>query len=209
MESSPLNTGSWNIYITWLLVVFGWFIVSWQNNRREERKEVRGYLDDIVSNIEGLVKESVLYHTGKRREVELENNILYGLERLSEKIQYLKFVPSEYISHYNDLKVSITVNNFQTWDFKSRKIDDPLIETIRDEAHFLIQNLELQFLVAFRGSLGDRIKFQIQLYKESNSYLTLPRWFIEGTAKVIMIAGAYFIIIALLLRIIYIFNEYN
>ncbi|WP_313226744.1 hypothetical protein [Stutzerimonas chloritidismutans] len=163
-----LSKWSLGLYsITWFLVVFGWIIVNWQNNRREDRKEIRNSITAITTEIMVLESLAAKYHTGKQRSIKKENRITYSISRISDHIRHLGFLERVFDEDIGNLRSSITLNNFQTSDFQSQEIGSELVENIRDYCQVLANKLENEFAKKYKGILPDRIKYSLEAANEA------------------------------------------
>ena len=62
-------------FFTLVTVIVGWIVVNWQNNNREERKEVRSSLSDVHEEITKLEDIAIEYHTAESRSKTNEREI--------------------------------------------------------------------------------------------------------------------------------------
>ncbi|WP_143516636.1 hypothetical protein [Pseudomonas sp. 1239] len=165
------SLGYWYYLVTWILVISGWVIVNWQNNRREDRKEIRAALTAVYSEIEKIQKAAIKYHKSAERNTKLEAKIVILDRRLSEHLSYLRLRQTSYIKCYSEFIDSIMLENFETADFTQQKEDSELIEKIRDNSSYLESALELEFSNLFRGSFSDKVMALARQIKEQRSPL--------------------------------------
>jgi hypothetical protein len=161
----------WIHPITWLTVILGWVIVNWQNNRREERKEIRTALTQISSDIDALTNLAIEYHTSSRRAYKLEVSIIIKERQLSEKLSFLRLRNSAYSNQYTSFADAITLENFETTSFKKQSQYSQIIESIRDAASDLISALELEYSELFRSGAFIRIFAYWRQQKEQEGLL--------------------------------------
>ena len=150
-SSQGNGTPFWFYPVTWILVVVGWLIVNWQNNRREERKEIRTALSQIYIDIESLQKKAIKYHKSAKRNVKLETQIIIMERKLSEHLSYLRLRDSSYGPSYSLFIDAITLDNFESPTFAQQASTSEILEDIRDYASELESALELEFSNLFRG----------------------------------------------------------
>lgn len=148
--------------LTLITVITGWIIVNWQNNKREERKELRSSLNEIISSIENLEEDAIRYHTSLERTVNLEKTITLKITRLSSKIRYLRFESDSLKRSFIDLKKSITLYNFETKRFSQQTLESDLVEDINYASDQLKDALENEFSKLYRGPFRYRISAAIQ-----------------------------------------------
>ncbi|WP_346400140.1 hypothetical protein [Pseudomonas syringae] len=142
----------WFYPITWALVVIGWLIVNWQNNRREERKELRAALSQIYEDIGAVQKKALKYHKSVSRNQKLETNIIIMQKKLSEHLSFLRLRNSSFISEYSNFVDAITLDNFESVKFIQQNQGSPILDNIIDTAIELESALELEFAMLFRKS---------------------------------------------------------
>lgn len=150
--------------ITLFTVVLGWLIVNWQNNKREERKELRSSLTDISKNIEGIEDSAITYHTSLARTLPLEKTINLNISRLSSKIRHLRFDSENVKLSFIELKKSITLDNFETNRFAQQNSDSEITDSIRLACDKLKDSLEDEFSKHYRGPFRFRISAAIRSF---------------------------------------------
>ncbi|MBM0140507.1 hypothetical protein ACKUFS_00400 [Pseudomonas cannabina] len=140
----------WFYPVTWALVVIGWLIVNWQNNRREERKELRAALSQIYEDIGTVQKKALKYHKSISRDQKLETKIIIMQKKLSEHLSFLRLRNSSFVSEYSDFIDAITLENFESVAFVQQTQGSPILDNIIDTAIELESALELEFAMLFR-----------------------------------------------------------
>jgi len=138
----------WAQTVTWLLVITGWGLVNRQNNIREKRKELRALLDKIQSFLDELEDQAIKYHTSEQS-AELAFHLKRSLnKKFQNKLSILKLRNLDIEKCYPHLKQfrkAVTLENFDTADFKPRSISDDLIKNIWLSKENLSQELEKSF----------------------------------------------------------------
>lgn len=140
----------WFYPVTWALVVVGWLIVNWQNNRREERKELRAALSQMYEDIDSLQKKALKYHKSISRDLKLETKIIIMQKKLSEHLSFLRLRNSSFVGEYSNFIDAITLKNFESGAFMQQKQGSPILDSIIDTAIELESALELEFAMLFR-----------------------------------------------------------
>lgn len=158
----------WFHPVTWTLVIVGWLIVNWQNNRREDRKEIRAALTKIYSDINDLQQEAINFHTSKRQDFNLESKIVLTQGRLTDHLGHLRIRSSSYFTQLSAFIDAITLENFQDSKFTRQAISSELVDNIRDTANELEAALENEFSQLFRGGF---ITKTIALYRETKEQI--------------------------------------
>ncbi|WP_146151436.1 hypothetical protein [Pseudomonas sp. R9.37] len=185
------GTPIWFYPVTWALVIIGWLIVNWQNNRREERKEIRTALSKIFEDVAALQNEAITYHTSANRNFNLETKIVMMESRLSEHLSYLRIRNSSYTSEYASFVDSIMLNNFESSTFFRQAPSSIIIESIRDTSSELESALELEFSNLFRGNFVTKTAALIKQAIEQQLILGGLARFVERKSEWIMILLAY------------------
>lgn len=182
---------TWFNLTTWVLVVAGWIILNWQNNRREERKEIRAALTDLVSEISSLEKLSIKYHKSENRNDKIELKITSLEKKLSEHLSYLRLRSSSYTAEYTAFVDSVMLENFQSAEFCRQEGNSEFIERIRDNASELESALELEFSSLFRGSFTTRFVSSVRHTLEQSGLFPSLLRFLAGKQNSIITLMAY------------------
>lgn len=161
------SPGAYTSLLTPATVIFGWLIVNWQNNKREERKELRSALTEIIESTEVLEDAASRYHQADERNRKLEKELNLKIIRLSAKIRYLRFESEEVKYAFIELKKSITMDNFETSRFAKQDVDSDIVESIYFSADSLKDRLEEEFSTLYRGPLRYRVSAAIRNFLSS------------------------------------------
>lgn len=145
-------------------VIIGWIVVNWQNNNREERKEVRSSLSDVLEEIIGLEDLAVEYHTAQARSNPKEREITSKITRLSAKVRHLRFESSAIKNLFIKLKQAITLDNFETNRFVTQGLDSEILELIEMYSGQLQDELESEFSRSFRAPFAYRLASAIRRF---------------------------------------------
>ena len=165
--------------ITWLLVLLGWTLVNAQNNRREERKELRAALDRLSLRIEKLVALSIKYWQSdvssesddtsweiKRDLDNVEASInrivrrsemslpWYWLRR-SKRLGAIAAANSNVLTAFDEWAGILTGGDFESAVRMPRSIADDVVTTNVLRANGVVDCLEAAH-EAFYGAVGDR-----------------------------------------------------
>lgn len=138
----------WTQILTWLLIIAGWVIVNHQNNIREKRKEIRVTLDKIQIFLDEIENQAIQYHT-----VEASNDLSFQLKRnLNQKLRdKLKILKTRNLdvktcnSHLTKFRQAVTLDNFDTSNYKTQTLNDDLIKNILLTKDRLSQEFEQSF----------------------------------------------------------------
>lgn len=149
---------------TLVTVVLGWIVVNWQNNNREERKEVRSSLSDAVEEIIALEDKAVEYHSADSRSLEYEREITKRITRLSSRIRHLGIESEGLRRLFIRFKQSMTLDNFETSRFSKQNPDSEILEMISMHSEQLQDELEAQFSRLFRGPFLHRVSASIRQF---------------------------------------------
>ncbi|MFP3849112.1 hypothetical protein [Pseudomonas sp. W5-01] len=187
----PVQGITWFNLTTWILVVAGWIILNWQNNRREERKEIRAALTYLVTEISSLEKMSIKYHKSTQRNEKIELKISSLEKKLSEHLSYLRLRNSAYTAEYSAFVDSIMLENFQSAAFTQKNGNSEFIERIRDNASELESALELEFSNLFRGSFATRLTSSVKHTLELRGAIPSVLRFLISQQQAIITLFAY------------------
>lgn len=150
---------------TLVTVVTGWIVVNWQNNNREERKEVRSSLSEALEEIINLEDVSSEYHTGSSREISAEKEITKKITRLSSKVRHLRFESPRINKLFIKFKQSMTLDNFETNRFSTQDLDSEILELISMYSEQLQDELEAEFSRSYRAPFVYRFASAIRRFR--------------------------------------------
>lgn len=149
---------------TLLTVIVGWIVVNWQNNNREERKEVRSSLSEVLDEITKLEDNAVEYHTSASRSTTIEKNITKLITRLSSKVRHLRLESGKLNKLFIRFKQAITLDNFETRRFITQGQDSEILELIGMYSEQLQDELESEFSRSFRAPFFYRLASAIRRF---------------------------------------------
>lgn len=127
------NNMGWSQIVTWVLVMAGWWLVNRQNNIRENRKEIRTLIDKIQLSLDEIESQAIQYHTNEQSS-EMAFQLKRSLnQKLRNKLDVLKLRKLDIDKCHSSLKQfrqAVTLENFDTSNFKPQHISDDLIKKI-------------------------------------------------------------------------------
>lgn len=132
-----------------IVVIVGWIVVNYQNNKREIRKERRKAADEAKSIIREIYQSAVIYYTKAERDQEQKiKNLLDELEielqRIPERGQNTSGMKG-LIFRLNDLRDTITLDPFESAALCPLLPDDDIIRSIALSKNQLIAEIEDNF----------------------------------------------------------------
>lgn len=137
---------------TWALVILGWALVNRQNNRREERKEIREFVSDISKRSAELRDASFKYHRATARDNTLSSEILFKLKLLGIRLSALKkYGVLADTDLAKRLRQAITMENFDSAGFRSQDEGSKILGNIEQAVEDLASELERAFFEHFLG----------------------------------------------------------
>lgn len=151
--------------LTLITVIIGWIIVNWQNNNREERKEVRASLSATLEEIVVIEDLAIEYHCAAVRSKIQEKEITKRITRLSSKVRHLRFENKGINTTFIKLKQAMTLDNFETNRFKSQDLDSEILESIGMYSEQLQDELESEFSKSFRAPFIYRLASAIRRFR--------------------------------------------
>jgi len=135
--------------ITWVIVNIGWWFVDNSNDKRETRKEIRATIEAMQALLDQLERNAVSYHTGDNPNEALASDIKRDLYRkLPSKIQLLGvrgLIVDSLGKPIINLRKSITLENFDSKQFKKLQLGDELIRRVGAAREEVGQQLEQVF----------------------------------------------------------------
>ena len=143
------NDKSYWISIGWMITALGWFITSWQANRREVRKERRSDVDACCKLTSDVLDRARKYYLSEASHdsKQVEADISFLMTRLIRRVERLgkqdaKFDAENEIGALFD---RVTGGDFGSHQRNKRSCDDPLFGHLEDDAHSLMDKLEGAF----------------------------------------------------------------
>jgi hypothetical protein len=138
--------------VTWLIIICGWFIINWQANRREDRKETRQAIDGIARQSERICELAEEYHcqTSDKNQSNLARQIKVQLNDLIVTIPRLQLLNRDEFSLAADLRKAITLNHFDTPDLQPLPSDDEILFQVEEARLALIERLEERYIDSYR-----------------------------------------------------------
>lgn len=140
--------------VTWLLVVGGWIYTNYTNNKRETRKELRGALDKLRSEMDSEVELCHEYYLSSPVEsTSKASTLLIGFTRISSAIQHMGDKDAKMKSPELDRKMFLFMDQLTGGDFQSAsrvpvKPDAPRLQAIAAAALDVQNELERLFIHA-------------------------------------------------------------
>ena len=142
--------------ITWVLVVFGWLIISRQNDKRETRKEIRQKIDMIKRSMADLENSAVEHHTAGQTAARCML-IKREIVRLGKDLSILAALglPMPYYAlKISRIRQSITLKNFDSISYAVLLPSDSIIADIADATDELRAFLEFRYADKFARPLS-------------------------------------------------------
>ncbi len=137
-------------FVTWFLVVAGWLFVSWNNDRRARRIEIRSLVNEAIALTQEMERCAHAYWMKKGDESNSQHlgvEIIRGLNRLARIINTLK--------RHNDafgvddkmkiFRQSITLGDFDSKTRLAVFAGDKRISDITEAAFDLTEEIEKRF----------------------------------------------------------------
>lgn len=153
----PVTPPTWVSYmpavgpaLAWLTAVLGWVIVSRDNNKREDRREVRSTLDTIVGAVNALEDKATQYYamdvSDESRHLEME--IKRDLKVLEAKIKRLAATDPrfQHLQRQSAFHNVLTGGDFEQSARTARPHTDGKMIEIYSEARELIETLETVYV---------------------------------------------------------------
>ena len=135
-------------WVSWLLIIIGWWFVNWTNNKSETRKELKAATEAFRVKIENLTDLAIDYHTNTR-DIHKEWKIKHRLKYLwgDADHQFSSIVDkAQLTSKVFAYRKNITVSNFDTRKHKPLNINDDILDNIADSSEALIRLIEQAYI---------------------------------------------------------------
>lgn len=141
----------WANAVSWIIVLAGWAIVNRQHNNRETRKEIRSSFVDLYKLLDQIEDGAFQYHVSTGDPLlarKLKREI--GQVPVRIKLAIQKRLKCPYATPLARLRRAITLENFETRDFKKKDAADPFFDEIIGAKTALIVALESAYNEAYR-----------------------------------------------------------
>ncbi len=144
-------------FITPILVIIGWVIVNNQNNKREDRKELRKFIDELIERIETLEELAVKFHTSKKYKDSTAAEILSSHTKITAQLGRSRLECIECYDAAVAFNESFSDENFAPNNFTKQNPDSELINNIHAQANQFRDALETLFYNTARLSIRQRL----------------------------------------------------
>src|SRR5690349_8735621 len=109
---------------TWCLVVFGWIVVSSQNDFREIAKNVYARLDKLRLAL-GSLETLILKHHTSGFDAKVVKEVLRTISAISGEVSHLRrygFVDASCMAKMQNLRIAATLNNFDQSTYRQLQL---------------------------------------------------------------------------------------
>lgn len=140
-------------FISPILVMIGWRVISRDNDRRETRKETRAVINDFVKKVDDLQKDATNYFCFVDKAVAdaQEVQVKRSLERLELVLSYLHRIDERFDAEAEHTALSNLITghpNFESSSKMSLPVKDPVHLQLALCCSNLIKRIEFQFIDA-------------------------------------------------------------
>ena len=145
--------------VTWILIIGGWMFVRRDNNRREDRHELRSMIDSLTEDITSLEQKAIEYYvndasdeTGKEKVERLQMEILRDQDVLEFRIKHLKRTTGQFqtLDGPRLFRNAVTGGDFEESIRKKRPYTDAKLGSISLYSKALIEELEAEYVNIYR-----------------------------------------------------------
>ncbi|MBV8603221.1 MAG: hypothetical protein JO224_00920 [Pelomonas sp.] len=147
-------------FLKWLppiLVVLGWIVVNWQNDKRELRKEARTLIDAAKKSVGEIAVKAVNYHVDGQHGLAFE--IKAGLDALEiecERLPFFVVKNSPLMGAHVAFSDAVTGGDFEATAPAKKAPNSPEVATILRTRTEMLAELERVFRVHYLGRGGSR-----------------------------------------------------
>lgn len=137
--------------VSWCIVIIGWLIINHQHNSRETRKEIRASLVELYKLLDVIEADAFAYHTGAADQA-LSRKIKRELDQIYARVSLAlaKTITCDCSKEITSFRKSITLENFETANFKKKSPDDEMFTGILVAKRRLITVLEHAYTEKYR-----------------------------------------------------------
>ncbi|NNT92279.1 hypothetical protein [Stutzerimonas nitrititolerans] len=154
-------------FITPILVILGWIIVNNQNNKREDRKELRKFIDDLIEKTDQLEILSVDFHTSKKYKAALAAEILSNHTKITAQLGRSRLQCFQCFDASIRFHESFSEENFASNNFQKQLHNSDLINNIHTQADLMRDQLEHLFYNTARLTKIQNLAQRFSKYQEA------------------------------------------
>lgn len=138
-------------WMSWLLVLVGWYVVHLTTLQRERRKENRDFSSQVVDDLYTLSRNGRKFHLSKQYDEEIAFDIVQSLGRTFrtvnlEPISELKIDARKLMA----VRMAVTLNNFDKSSFVRQDASSELVREIALSIEDLASEIETRSRSVFR-----------------------------------------------------------
>lgn len=133
-------------WISIVLIIVGWLVVHFFSRQRDLKKEARSFALQTANHVTKIEEKAVAYHAAPNRSESAEKELILLINDLDTRMIILK----KKLKLKNDVsffRAAITLDNFNTHEFKPQSYSSQIINDISYQATLLRDAL-------YRASLG-------------------------------------------------------
>lgn len=143
MDCPAEATKWWSNLPTWILVLFGWWVVHWASLTRERRKEKRELSNRVVQDLFELEREAIDFHTANVFNTLQSEQLMTHIERLILSLQRQPMSELDVpLGKMIKLRRSITLNNADSEQFVAQSTNSNIVREIRSSIADLVDLIE-------------------------------------------------------------------
>lgn len=134
-------------FITWGLVLLGWYLLNRQQNNRARRQEVRVKIDRCEELLMRLEVLSIGYHTNPSHDEAIAREIRSLLNKVLRHITFSNLLSQEeYADTAKRLRQAITLRNFDSSMHTAQTLNSTIVEGIGEAIVNAQSALEVAFM---------------------------------------------------------------
>lgn len=131
---------------TWIIVVAGWFVVHHLSTKRDQRKEARERLDQLVALLRELEERAINFHQSTTYKGDLARSLLFDIQRIIAKLKRHPFGSFEISSNLlKEFRRSVTYNNFDPSKFECQPPNSLILGNIANVVDDIEDQLEEEY----------------------------------------------------------------
>lgn len=146
-----------NSWLSSSLIILGWIVVNHQSNFRETRKEKRTQLNELSGQLSNLMADAISFHCGESYCQRLAFTLRNDIQAVIKAAVNLRLLKPEDIRLLKDLRVSITLKNFEEHIWVRQAYDSDVLKEIAAAKISLLSALEGRFSTGFCLTLPQAI----------------------------------------------------
>lgn len=131
---------------TWLLIVLSWFAVHYFAKRRDQCKEARERLDQLIFTLRGIEDKAIQFHQSTSYKGDMARTLVFDIQRIIAKLKRHPFGSFNVEPNLQkELRQSITLKNFDSSKFSYQPENSLILSKVANAVDDIEDQLEKEY----------------------------------------------------------------